>query len=92
MPSSVKSDRSKTTMPLKEACIAINQENGFCSIVALNEIQDGTEYYFDLAEITNNPESFIDKLAHLNRKPFFKPDLFFRCIDEFQKANSVYGG
>ena len=90
MTTNVKSDRSEKTMLLEHACIAINMKDGSCSIVDLTEIKECDEYHFDLAELTKNPGSFINKLAHLNRKPYFKPVLFFQCIDDFKEKNNVY--
>ena len=89
MTTHVKSDYSEKTMLLENACIAIRKD-GSCRIVDLSEIKECEENYYDLAELTKNPESFIDKMAHLNRKPHFNPVLFFQCIDDFQKENKVF--
>ena len=85
-----KCERTGRAIPLSEGFLVCDVESGEWRFVALGAPERLGEYHFALAEFIKSPEAFVDWMAHLQQKSWFRSNLFFDFWRRLRDQNQLF--
>lgn len=82
-------ERTGVMVKISEGAFVFSTCNGEVSFVSVDLPKLGDDYLIPVTSFIRTPVEFIDWMAHLHEKPWFKADKFFNFFTRFRKANNL---
>lgn len=84
-----KCERTGATVELSKGFFVADALTGEWIFTSGNSEQT-SDYAVLVGEIVRSPEAFVDWMAHLSEKTWFKPDRFFAFMERFRRENDLF--
>lgn len=91
MSKTAKCDRTKKDIELSKGFLVADPKTGEWYFLSKDAPEEVGDYNVPVAELLKSPETFVDWMAHLNEKSWFRPKEFFQLFDRLRSENNLYG-